>query len=119
MGRLQDQITIDSLAAVTASRNSPNFNMNGYTSGTFYFNLTAVSGTTPTLAPALQASVDGTNFTTVPTTLLASISNITATGLVIATLLLPAALPICRFAYTVGGTTPSFTGTVVGIFNHS
>jgi hypothetical protein len=119
MGRLQDRITLDSLAAVTASRNSGVFDLSGYTSGAIYWNFTAVSGTTPSLTALLQCSVDGfTTVATVPAGLIAAPAAFTAGGLVVTPFLIPIALGQCRLNYVITGTTPSFTGTIVGVFNH-
>jgi hypothetical protein len=119
MGRLQDQITLDTLTAVTANRNSGVFNLSGYTSGALYFNFTTVTGTTPTLVPLLQASVDGgTTWAGVPAALQAVVSSITAAGLTVVPFLLPFALSLCRINYTITGTTPVYTGVAVGLLNH-
>jgi hypothetical protein len=72
-------------------------------------NVTAVSGTTPTLVVSLQDSVDGgTNFIDVAGSATASI---TATGFYVVRLNAVAVpvTPTLRVLYTIGGTTPSFT----------
>jgi hypothetical protein len=117
MGLIQDQITLATLAAVTATGNSAVFDLSGYKSGALYFNITTASGTTPSLTPALQATIDGTNFTAVPTSVLAAVTAITAVGLSVVSFIVPLGLAKCRFAYTVSGTTPSFSGTITGILN--
>ena len=84
-----------------------------------FINITARSGTSPTLAVTLNGidSVSGTAYT-----ILAS-ANITATGMTVlkvypgltaaANLVANDVTPIqSRIDYTIGGTTPSFTGTI-------
>lgn len=84
-----------------------------------FINATAVSGTSPTLAVTLKGvdSVSGTAYT-----ILAS-ANITAPGMTVlrvypgltaaANLVANDVTPIqSRIDYTIGGTTPSFTGTI-------
>ena len=71
-------------------------------------NVTAVSGTTPTLTLTLQDSVDGGSTWNTHTTVLNAVA---ATGVTVARVNM-VATPIAemyRFAWTIGGTTPSFT----------
>lgn len=76
-------------------------------------NVSAVSGTTPSLTVNLQDSVDdGANWNTV-----ASTSAISATGLTV--LRVPITTPFAsnlRISYSVSGTTPSFTLGIRGYF---
>lgn len=82
-----------------------------------FVNVTAVSGTTPTLTVKVQHSFDGTTFADVPGAVTASI---TGSGLTVLTLFpgvtvaanAAVSYPLARFwrlAWTIGGTTPSFT----------
>jgi hypothetical protein len=120
MGLVQDQLTLATLSAVSASGQTGTFNLSGYKSGMLILNLTAVTGTTPVLTPTLQASLDGaTAWTNVPTSLFAGFAATSGTGAQAQWLpfLLPLGLGNCRLSYTISGTTPSFTGTLVGILN--
>lgn len=111
---------VDASAARTTSGNSATFtNFNG-AGATFSVNVTAASGTTPTLVWRPQFSYDGgTTFVDIDATNL-STASITTTGLfhlkiypAIATAAnasLNGVLPrFWRSAWTIGGTTPSFT----------
>ena len=97
-------------AARTASGSSSTFYTYGPITGiVFQVNVTAVSGTTPTLAVKVEDSVDGTNWNQVQTT-----SSITATGITLVRVDLRTT-PVTerlRFTWTIGGTTPSFTFAV-------
>jgi hypothetical protein len=120
MGLKQDQITLVSISALAATVNSPTFNLSGYTSGGLYLNLPTISGTTPILTPVLQTSIDGTNWFTVPAGSFAGFaatSGTTAQAQYVP-FLIAIGLALCRFQLTVSGTTPSFTGSIVGILNH-
>lgn len=73
----------------------------------------APTGTTPTLTFSVQESVDGSNYATV-----ASTSAISAAGsyrlmFSTGTTTGPIITPYVRVAWTVGGTTPSFTGVTI------
>lgn len=113
MGRLQDQITLATLAAQSANFTGNVVDLSGYTSGTIFIN-TTVAGTTFT--PDLQMTVDGTNFLTVPTALLTARAAITATGLVAYVLTNGSGIGKVRFVGTAF--TGAFTANVVGILNH-
>jgi hypothetical protein len=117
MGRLQDQITLDSFAALAATANGAVFNLSGYTAGSIYCVCSAV-GTTPTLSATLQTTIDGTNWIQVPTGVIPVITGPTSIGTTIGSFLVPFGLGKCRFAYTVGGGAPLYTGQMVGILNH-
>lgn len=111
--------TVDSSSARTASGNGATYtNYNG--AGVIFFvNVTAVSGTTPTMTVRLQESWDGTNWRDIDTTNLQTAS---ITAAVLAKLELGRGLAnvanasrngnaprLLRAAWTIGGTTPSFT----------
>lgn len=73
-------------------------------------NVTAASGTTPTLDLAVQWSVDGTTWAPAETP--DAFTQITTTGAKVKTFTVKA--PSYRVVWTIGGTTPSFTFTVHG-----
>lgn len=114
-------VTVDASAAKTvtvAGATATNFNAVG---AFIQVNVTAVTGTTPTLTAAVQYSVDGTNFVLLDNTN-AITASITATGQYVIKVYpgIPTVaagscnspLPrVWRLLYTVGGTTPSFTLT--------
>lgn len=71
----------------------------------FYLNVTAASGTTPTLDVVIEDTIDGTNWDTV-----ASFTQATTTGREVRR-----ASNFSRYmrvSYTLGGTTPDFTFSV-------
>lgn len=68
-------------------------------------NVTAVSGTSPSLTVFLETSVDGTNFDTVGS--FPAATGATTRGKVFGPL-----GDTCRWSYTISGTTPSFTFSV-------
>lgn len=98
---------LDASAAHTSTFNSATFNSNAASGIVIEVNVSARSGTTPTLDVNLQDSPDGgTTWNTV-----SSLTQITATGVGVKRLNLrdtPVA-DLCRLNYTIGGTTPSFT----------
>jgi hypothetical protein len=104
-----------------SSATQTNYNAKG---AIIAFNIGAVSGTTPTLVAKLQGSSDGgTTWYDIPG---AATAPITATGVVVLAIY-PGATPAAnaavsyplprtwRVAYTIGGTTPSFTITNVQV----
>lgn len=96
-------------AARTASGNSgPNSWYAPTTGLIIQANVTAVSGTTPTLTLILEDSVDGGTTWNTHTTVL---NAVTATGVTVARLNLVATpcAEMHRYRWVVGGTTPSFT----------
>jgi hypothetical protein len=72
-------------------------------------NVTAASGTTPTLDVVLEDSVDGSNFNAITG---GTFTQFTATGRQAIDITAPFTDNI-RARWTVGGTTPSFTFSVV------
>ena len=70
-------------------------------------NVTAASGTTPTLDLLVEDSLDGTNWNTI-----ATFTQKTAAGRQVVDVTNPFA-SIVRFTYTIAGTTPSFTFGIV------
>lgn len=118
---------IEASSAKTATGNGAtqtNFNAAGIM---LWGNVTAVSGTTPTLTVRVQWSPDGgTNWVDLDTTN-AQTASITGTGTFVlriypgmataANASLNSVLPrTWRLAWTIGGTTPSFTFTVQGAY---
>jgi hypothetical protein len=113
MGRLQDRITLATLAAQSSNFTGTIVDLSGYTSGAVYVN-TTVAGTTMT--PALQMTFDGTNFLAVPNSILATPAAITAVGLTAYPFLVPIGIGQVRFVATAF--TGAFTASVVAILNH-
>jgi hypothetical protein len=113
---------VDTSSARTASGTGVTFTNHNGGAVSFWLNVTAVSGTTPTMTARLQWSPDnGTTWLDMDTTNLQTVS-ITATGNF--TLHVGRGLPVTanrsanlpaprlmRLAWTIGGTTPSFTFT--------
>lgn len=115
-------------AARTTTGNSTAFDVSQADCLRLFLNITAVSGTTPTLILEAQDTPDGTNwfnvaaFTTVPSgtnppvgaiAKVVGPANITATGLW--SLIIPTDVVFgdnMRLRWTIAGTTPSFTFSV-------
>jgi hypothetical protein len=76
-----------------------------------FVNVTAVSGTSPTLVVKLQEGVDGTNWADIPSFATGSLTTTGLTRVAVPTVGLKLADKI-RAVWTIGGTTPSFTFTV-------
>lgn len=73
-------------------------------------NVTAATGTSPSLTVEVQWSNDGTTFASAATP--DTFTAITATGAVVKSF--PVKGRFCRLKYTITGTTPSFTLTATG-----
>jgi hypothetical protein len=114
MGRLQDQITVATMTAQSSNFAGSVLDLSGYTSGAFYIN-TTVAGTT--FLPVFQMTLDGTNFLTIPSSILATPAAVTAVGLTAYPFLVP--IGIGKFKFTATTFTGAFTASVVGIFNHN
>ena len=84
--------------------NSSKVNAGGYGTAKAFLNITAVSGTSPTLDVKFQDSYDGTNWVDVAS---GAFSQKTATGA--SSLVLSNVGPYLRAVRTRGGTSPSFT----------
>lgn len=101
-------ITFLPSAARTASGSSGEFNLYDHDEALVFLDVTAASGTTPTLNVTIQTKDPAGNWYD-----LVSFTQRTAAG--------KEAKPVSvfgetlRIAYTVGGTTPSFTFSVTGI----
>lgn len=92
--------------AITATGQSAAFNTSGDLD--LEVEVTAVSGTSPSITFSVQFSMDGTNWAAPATA--DSFTAITAVGNAIAGF--PALAPFWRLAWTVSGTSPHFTVTV-------
>lgn len=102
-------------ATKTATGNDAGFTQGGpCNSALLYVNVTAASGTTPTMTVKLQDSLDGTNWFDVTG---AATTSITAAGSQLVRVTNTAIGPFVRLVWTIGGTTPSFTfSTSVSLF---
>lgn len=97
-------------ATRTTQENGASFPIHGGVMGiVVYVATTAVGGTSPTLIVQIQDSPDGVTWAAV-----ASTSSITAAGNTRLSMLAPLGNFI-RAIYVVGGTTPSFTGSVLAV----
>jgi len=126
VGLIVDQFTLQTFTAQGAATvNSATFDLSGYKSGLIVANMT-VAGGTPTMQINLQTTVDNVNWVQVPgpwwATNFAGPVAVGATAQVVgagASGLSGGffALTKCRLNIVVAGTTPSYTGTIVGIFS--
>ena len=99
-------------AAYTATGQSEQYSTYGpITAMVVEINVTAASGTTPTLDVDIEDSFDGTTWNKVSDI---NAANITTTGVTVKRINLidNPCTDRLRFKYTIGGTTPSFTFTV-------
>lgn len=101
-------VSLSDLAAVTATANSTSVDNGASTSngGIAHSHITAVSGTSPTFAVVIQHSTNNSTFTTLASFTSASTvgsESISFSGTV---------NRYVRIAYTVGGTSPSFTSQI-------
>lgn len=110
----ETQLTVSNNVVVAADTRAAAIDVQNKTQLLFLVNVTAVSGTTPTLDIYLDATVDGSSpyYRLEPqaTTTPGSLIQITTTG----TYAIPYTKPFGRFVslfYKVGGTSPSFTLT--------
>jgi hypothetical protein len=117
--RANTNVTVDASSAKTATGNGATATNFDSTGAFIFVNVTAVSGTTPTLVAKVQHSFDGTTFTDLDATNAATAS-ITTAGLYVIKVFpgIPTvAAGSCnsplprtwRLTWTIGGTTPSFT----------
>lgn len=90
--------------AQTATNNSAKFNNQGYNGFVAYLNVSAASGTTPSMTVKFQDSPDGTNWFDI-----ASAAFTAATGAVTQRLVVSNTAQYVRAVSTITGTTPSFT----------
>ena len=97
--------TLHATAAETTSGNSEPFAVRG-SKVAIAVDVTAASGTTPTLDFEVEWSPDGTNWVSADTTADTMAQITTAAG---AAKAFDAKAPFARLKWTIGGTTPSFT----------
>lgn len=90
---------------ITATGSSASTIVGGFNGAVAYLNVTAASGTTPNLAVKIQDSADNTTWFDVPS---AAFTAVTAAGSQRLSITGPLGVYV-RAAYTVTGTTPSFT----------
>ena len=90
--------------ALTTTANSAKANAGGYGTAKAFLNITAASGTSPTLDIKFQDSADNSTWVDVAS---GAFSQKTTTGA--SSLVLSNVGPYLRAVQTVGGTTPSFT----------
>jgi hypothetical protein len=96
--------------ALTASGNTGALPSYGYaTTLRAQLNVTAASGTTPTLDVVIEDTLDGANWNTIGT-----FTQLTAAGRQVINITTPFSDTI-RVRWTVGGTTPSFTSSVTWV----
>lgn len=102
---------VESGATITASGTSATFDTTAAHDVEVLVNVSAASGTSPSLTVSLQTSPDGgTTWITV-----GSLAAITAAGSAIKSFTAQAGLgfaTLCRLSFAVTGTTPSFTASV-------
>jgi hypothetical protein len=111
MGLKSDSLVLQASAAQTATGASAStFDLGAYETGAVVINVTAASGTSPTFAPFLQVSPDGgtTWYGSATAGPVGSVSNITGVSTNYLNLV-NYADGLARLAWTIGGTTPSFT----------
>lgn len=96
------------LATRTTSGTSSGFNKNDFHEGLMLLDVTAVSGTGPTLDVAIQTSPDNTNWFNLPN---GAFTQVVAPGKQV--LKADNFGKYIRVAYTIAGTNPSFTFSVV------
>jgi hypothetical protein len=103
-------LTLLSSSIVTTNGNTADINVGNYKEGIFFLNVTAVSGTSPTLDVSIQSKdpVSGVYFTIANFT---QVTDITSQSICITSCM----GSIIRVQYKVGGTNPSFTFSVGGV----
>lgn len=109
--RKASRIVLQASTAETVSGNSTTIETGEYTQAFVTLNCTAASGTSPTLLVQLQGSDDGgTTWYNIPN---AAFTQLTAAGTGV--LQLTNFPDFIRAAYTLGGTTPSFTFAIKAV----
>lgn len=107
----ENEITLQPLGAVTASGNGAACDVTRFRDAVVMLDVTAVSGTSPTMTAKIQTSDDGgTTWYDLP-----SASFTAATAATTQAIQITNFGDTIRAAYTVGGTTPSFTFSVKAI----
>lgn len=122
MTGVQTEVEVFPSQAITATTNSADINNNNTSGGHFFLNITAASGTTPTLDLKLQAKcskqgiyvdIPGAAFAqkvAAGTDLLVIAPGVTVAANKAVATILPLTM---RWVATVAGTTPSFTFSIV------
>lgn len=103
-----DKATLFASAARTASVNSDAEDVSGFETLLAWLNVTAVSGTSPTLDVKFQESMNGTDWLDIPS---AAFTQTTANAL--KRLEFSTRAQFVRAVVTIGGTGPSFTFDLV------
>jgi hypothetical protein len=98
---------LPSSARVTSGNSGNGVFIGENSEAVIYLDVTAASGTTPTLAVIVEDTIDGTNWDTI-----ASFTQ--ATGITREVKRISNLSRYIRIKYTIGGTTPSFTFCVRG-----
>ena len=97
------QALVQSAARTTSGSSAATAGYAGATTLRAQLNVTAASGTTPTLNVVVEDSLDGSNWNTIGT-----FAQKTATGREVINITTPFADRV-RISWTIAGTTPSFT----------
>ncbi len=109
--RKASHLTIQTSATETVSGNSGAVEVGEYREALVTLNVTAASGTSPTLAVQLQASDDeGTTWYNLPNALFTTATAVTNQALQISTF-----GDYIRASYAITGTTPSFTFAIKAV----
>lgn len=103
-----DKATLFASQARTASANSNAEDVSGFETLLAILNVTAASGTTPTLDVKFQESMDAVTWVDIPS---AAFTQTTAAA--VKSLLFSSRAQYIRAVATIGGTTPSFTFDLV------
>lgn len=106
----QRETLLASAARTTSSQSSALEGYGPYDRAVIQLDVTAASGTSPTLDVVVEDTVDGTNYNTV-----ATFAQKVAAGREVVRVTTPFSDTL-RVRWTVGGTTPSFTFSVLGYF---
>lgn len=114
-------VTLKASGAETSSTTGAAVEMGGAGRVTLTVDITAASGTTPTMTVVIEGSIDGTTWFTIATVGLSGLgygvgvpSNFTGVS---ATRGVVPAAPFMRYRSVIGGTTPSFTYSVLAEAN--
>lgn len=102
-------VYFESSLAITASGTSANFATSNFTSLFASINVTAVSGTAPTLTVSLQMQDANANWFTLATTPTISANGIYVLAVGPGLINNYPIMNTARLSWTIGGTTPSFT----------
>lgn len=105
-GYAEDTV-VASAARTTSDQSAANDGFGGADTLRCQLNVTAASGTTPTLDVVVEYSVDGSNWNTIGT-----FAQKVTTGREVINVTTPFAKNV-RVRWTIGGTTPSFTFAVI------